>query len=153
MKRKPVFLYIHSLTAAILLAGLASCDDTVVSPEHSPVIVYITPVYARQVYYLNAAFDKNTELSVMAVYPNGKAEIVSTDRVSVSYAGTRIDDIDFVFNNLGSYMLDVGYAGMSVSYIVTVIDPSGVDTPPSGDNPPSNGGNNDGGLGIDIIGP
>jgi hypothetical protein len=122
-------------------------------PEYIPVIVYITPVYARQVYYLNAAFDKNTELSVMAVYPNGKAEIVSIDKVAVSYAGTRIDDIDFVFNNAGSYMLDVDYAGMTVSYIVTVIDPSGVATPPSGDNPPSNGDNTEGGLGIDIIGP
>jgi hypothetical protein len=114
-------------------------------------MAYITPVYARQVYYMDSRYNKQTELTVMAVYPDGGVEIVPIEQVSVFYDGTRIDDIAYTFEMLGGFILTIHYAGMSAFYTITVLDPSATVTP-NPDDPPVTGGD-DGGFGIIIHGP
>jgi hypothetical protein len=158
VKKKKPFVYIRAFLPALLLVSLASCDIKILALEDSPVAAYITPVHMRQVYYVNDGFDKNTELSVMVMYPNGGSEIAPIEQVSVSYAGARIDDILFTFSAAGGYTLDAGYEGMSTSYNVTVIElpSSGSSDPSGGDGNGDDGGgdgNGDDGFGILIRGP
>jgi hypothetical protein len=150
VKKGLLLLCIRGAALAASLVCLASCGYNVLSSGHPGLSPYITPVYTRKTYYVYTAFNKQAELSVMAVHPNGLTEIAPIERVAVFYDGTRIDNIAFVFNAPGSYTLNITYAGMSASYTVTVLDPSAAPGPGS-DTPAVN--DPEDGFGILIIGP
>jgi hypothetical protein len=136
----------------ISLLFFTSCGNVFVYTGAPEPESFIYPTGARSTYLLNEAFNKNGDLTVIAVYGKDYSVKAPLADVTVSINGDqRIDDIAYTFTTVGAVPLTIRYDGMSAVYSVAVIDPA---SGGGGDTPPDDGGDDDdNGFDIIITGP
>jgi hypothetical protein len=138
--------YTIFLTAVLsAVVSLLSCNDTgifsaVLPGGDGP--TSLLPVPVRREYLVNTWFDKTTDLSVLAVYPDGSVQEIPIEKVSftIEEEGESIllaGDI-YSFDHPGERIVITNFEGKSARYAIMVL---------SG----SSGGQNSGGTFFDII--
>lgn len=134
------FMLVVTVLYAVI-GGLVSCDNAYSDgvfnytvPESDSDISSLIPVPIRREYYVNSEFNKEDDLSVIAVYPNGETESIPVSRISVSIVeGDQEIPVGpsyaaYIFTDTGEKIVALSYAKQRARYAVWVREP-GTDIP------------------------